>query len=112
MVNFIFTLQPKLTESFCVVFDRKYHGAELVRVSANFEANKLIPKADVKEILMNHEDPLQLLSHAAKIGLKPGLLTLESYSKLNSAYLESKTSIAEVISETADNQIGRTIALY
>ena len=76
----------------------------MVRVSADFAGNKLIPKADVKEILMNHEDPLQLLSHAAK-SIEAGLLTLESYSKLNSAYLESKTSIAEVISETADNQI-------
>ena len=71
---------------------------------------RLIPKAEVRDLLLSHEDPESLLSHTEKIGLKAGVLNRELYDKLESIYSSEKQNASQIISESTDDQIGRTIA--
>ena len=71
---------------------------------------RLIPKAEVRDLLLSHEDPQSLLSHTEKIGLKAGVLNRELYDKLESIYSSEKQNASQIISKSTDDQIGRTIA--
>lgn len=71
---------------------------------------RLIPKAEVRDLLLSHEDPQSLLSPTEKIGLKAGVLNRELYDKLESIYSSEKQNASNIISESTEDQIGRTIA--